>query len=63
MGVNAGHDLNRENLTAFLRAVPAVLEVSIGHALISDALELGYAATVKAYLASISRAFDGGPAA
>jgi len=58
LDVNAGHDLNRENLTAFLRAVPAVREVSIGHALISDALELGYAATVKAYLASIDRAFE-----
>lgn len=63
LGVNAGHDLNRENLTAFLRAVPGVLEVSIGHALISDALELGYSATVNAYLASIARAFQGGAAA
>ena len=59
LGVNAGHDLNRENLTDFLRAVPGVREVSIGHALISDALELGYAAAVKGYLASIARAFDG----
>ena len=63
LGVNAGHDLNRENLTAFLRAVPGVLEVSIGHALISDALELGYSVTVKAYLASIARAFEGTEAA
>jgi pyridoxine 5-phosphate synthase len=63
LGVNAGHDLNRENLTAFLRAVPGVLEVSIGHAFISDALELGYAATVKAYLAAIARAFEGAAAA
>jgi pyridoxine 5-phosphate synthase len=54
--VNAGHDLNRDNLTDFLCAVPAVREVSIGHALISDALELGYAATVKAYLDCIARA-------
>ena len=46
LGVNAGHDLNRDNLTAFLRTVPGVSEVSIGHALIADALELGYAATV-----------------
>jgi pyridoxine 5-phosphate synthase len=53
--VNAGHDLNRDNLTDFLRAVPGVREVSIGHALIADALELGYAATVKAYLACIAR--------
>jgi pyridoxine 5-phosphate synthase len=50
LGVNAGHDLNRDNLAAFVRTVPGVQEVSIGHALISDALELGYAATVKAYL-------------
>ena len=53
LGVNAGHDLNRDNLTDFLRAVPGVQEVSIGHALIADALELGYAATVRAYLAAI----------
>jgi pyridoxine 5-phosphate synthase len=57
--VNAGHDLNRDNLTAFLRAVPGVREVSIGHALIADALELGYEATVKAYLDCIARAGDG----
>ena len=57
LGVNAGHDLNRENLTEFLRAVPGVLEVSIGHALIADALELGYAATVKDYLRCIDAAF------
>ena len=56
LGVNAGHDLSRENLTDFLRAVPGVQEVSIGHALISDALELGYAATVREYLAAIARA-------
>jgi pyridoxine 5-phosphate synthase len=56
LGVNAGHDLNRDNLTDFLRAVPEVREVSIGHALISDALEMGYAATVKAYLAAIASA-------
>ena len=48
--VNAGHDLNRDNLAAFLSAVPGVSEVSIGHALIADALELGYSATIKAYL-------------
>jgi pyridoxine 5-phosphate synthase len=50
LGVNAGHDLNRDNLAAFVQTVPGVAEVSIGHALISDALELGYAATIKAYL-------------
>ena len=51
--VNAGHDLNRDNLTAFLRAAPEVVEVSIGHALIADALELGMAETVRRYLQCI----------
>lgn len=49
LGVNAGHDLNRDNLADFLAAVPGVLEVSIGHALVADALELGYGDTVAAY--------------
>lgn len=57
LGVNAGHDLNRENLSEFLRAVPGVLEVSIGHALIADALETGYAGAVKSYLHCIDEAF------
>ncbi len=57
LGINAGHDLNRDNLTDFLRAIPNVLEVSIGHALMADALELGYDATVKAYLRCIDDAF------
>ena len=48
--LNAGHDLNRDNLADFLRGVEGVKEVSIGHALIADALELGYAATVRDYL-------------
>ena len=56
LGVNAGHDLSRDNLTDFVRGVPGVLEVSIGHALISDALELGYGATVQAYQACIDAA-------
>ena len=55
--LNAGHDLNRDNLTDFLRAVPGVLEVSIGHALIADALELGLAETVRDYQRCIQRAF------
>ena len=59
LGVNAGHDLSRDNLTAFVREVPGVMEVSIGHALIADALELGYAATVSAYLACITAASGG----
>ena len=49
LGVNAGHDLNQDNLAEFLRAVPGVLEVSIGHALVADALELGLSETVRAY--------------
>ncbi len=53
LGVNAGHDLNRSNLPAFLAVVPDVLEVSIGHALTADALELGLAAAVKAYLQAL----------
>jgi pyridoxine 5-phosphate synthase len=53
LGVNAGHDLNLANLPAFLAAVPQVLEVSIGHALIADALEFGLAETVRRYLAAI----------
>jgi pyridoxine 5-phosphate synthase len=56
LGVNAGHDLNRDNLAAFLIAVPGVDEVSIGHALIADALEFGLAATVRMYQAEIRRA-------
>lgn len=59
LGVNAGHDLSRDNLAAFVREVPGVLEVSIGHALIADALELGYAATVQAYQACIDAGFEG----
>jgi len=50
LGVNAGHDLNLDNLAAFAREVPGLSEVSIGHALIADALELGYAGAVAAYL-------------
>jgi pyridoxine 5-phosphate synthase len=56
MAVNAGHDLNLHNLTDFLKACPQVEEVSIGHALVADALELGYAETVRRYLACIAAA-------
>lgn len=56
LGVNAGHDLNRDNLSAFLAEVPGVSEVSIGHALIADALELGYNATITEYLQCINKA-------
>jgi len=56
LGINAGHDLNRDNLATFLTTVPGVQEVSIGHALIADALELGYTETVSAYLACMPQA-------
>lgn len=56
LGINAGHDLNRANLPLFLRAVPGVSEVSIGHAVIADALEFGLADTVRRYLAAIRSA-------
>ncbi len=49
LGVNAGHDLNLDNLRYFKQRIPNLLEVSIGHALISDALYLGLENTVKAY--------------
>jgi pyridoxine 5-phosphate synthase len=55
LGVNAGHDLNLDNLPPFLEAVPAVLEVSIGHALIADALEFGLGEAVRRYLEAIGR--------
>ncbi len=54
LGVNAGHDLNLNNLKIFCQTVPGVLEVSIGHALISDALEMGLSATVREYLKILS---------
>jgi pyridoxine 5-phosphate synthase len=57
LGVNAGHDLSLENIAVFLRHVPKVLEVSIGHALIADALEMGLSGAVRAYR-SVCRAFD-----
>ena len=55
LGVNAGHDLNQANLAAFLAAVPDVLEVSIGHALIDEALYAGLDATVRAYISILGR--------
>ena len=49
LGVNAGHDLNLQNVGQFCR-IPGILEVSIGHALVSDALEVGLYNAVRAYL-------------
>jgi pyridoxine 5-phosphate synthase len=57
LGINAGHDLNRDNLGAFLQAVPGVTEVSIGHAIAADALESGMGPTVQAYQRCIREAF------
>ncbi len=53
LGVNAGHDLDLDNLAAFI-AIGGIAEVSIGHALIADALEIGLAAAVRKYLDAIA---------
>lgn len=53
LGLNAGHDLNLDNLEFFIRNIPWTDEVSIGHALISDALYMGLEQTIKAYLSKI----------
>lgn len=59
--VNAGHDLSLANLGDFIAAVPGVAEVSIGHALVAEALEFGMAETVRRYVATLRRAgSDGG---
>jgi pyridoxine 5-phosphate synthase len=55
LGVNAGHDLNLYNLGMLLAEVTGVLEVSIGHALIADALEYGLAETVRRYLTIVNQ--------
>ncbi len=59
LGVNAGHDLSQANLPMFLDAVPNVLEVSIGHALIGEALYDGMAETVRRYVRIVSRDISG----
>ena len=56
LGINAGHDLSQANLGVFLRALPQVCEVSIGHALIVEALSAGLAETVRGYLRIIAQA-------
>lgn len=55
IGLNAGHDLNLHNLTFFRQALPLLDEVSIGHALISDALYLGIGPTIRAYRACLNK--------
>ena len=49
LGLNAGHDLTRENLPALVRALPNLAEVSIGHAIIADAMTFGMAETVRQF--------------
>ena len=53
LGLNAGHDLNLDNLAYFIRTIPWTDEVSIGHAIISDAIYMGLERTIKEYLARI----------
>jgi pyridoxine 5-phosphate synthase len=55
LGLNAGHDLDLHNLKYFAESIPGLLEVSIGHALISDALYLGLENTVQLYLRQLSK--------
>jgi pyridoxine 5-phosphate synthase len=55
LGVNAGHDLNLDNLNFFVSEVPEVLEVSIGHALISEALYFGLENVIGMYLQKLMR--------
>jgi len=54
LGLNAGHDLSLQNVAYFVRNIPNLLEVSIGHALISEALYFGLASTIKQYLIQIN---------
>ena len=54
LGLNAGHDLNLKNLNFFALKIPDLMEVSIGHALISDALYYGLENTVQMYLARLN---------
>ena len=55
LGLNAGHDLSLENLAYFIQTIPWTDEVSIGHALISDALYMGLEKTIQAYLSQIRK--------
>ncbi len=55
LGINAGHDLSLENLKYFAENIPGLLEVSIGHALISDALYFGLENTIQMYLRQLTQ--------
>ena len=57
LGVNAGHDLNLQNLGPFCQ-ISGILEVSIGHALVADALEMGFSNAVRAYLKVLAASFS-----
>lgn len=57
LGLNAGHDLNLDNLEYYIRNIPWTDEVSIGHAIICDALYLGLEQTIKEYLSKIRQAY------
>jgi len=54
LGLNAGHDLNLENIAYFRRNIPGLLEVSIGHALICESIYLGLENTIQMYLRHLS---------
>lgn len=56
LALNAGHDLNQQNLGRLIGAIPDIAEVSIGHALIAEALEDGLAATVRSYVRILEQA-------
>ena len=55
LGINAGHDLSIENISFFAREIPGLLEVSIGHALMSESLYLGFETVVQRYLSYLSK--------
>ena len=55
LGLNAGHDLNLQNLGYFIKTIPWTDEVSIGHAIICDALYMGLEVTIRAYLSEIKK--------
>ncbi|MEY3208625.1 MAG: pyridoxine 5-phosphate synthase, partial [Bacteroidota bacterium] len=54
LGINAGHDLDRNNLAYLIKAIPYIDEVSIGHALICDAIYLGLENTIQLYKRALS---------
>ena len=53
--INAGHDLTLDNLELFCKSIPGLLEVSIGHGLIIDALRMGWGRAIQAYLDAMGR--------